>query len=63
MIRGIFSACCSGPRTQRHEPALPIRPGAFGGVPTYHTNISMCIGIEFALIGLGTISDPAPKGA
>ncbi|WP_421701660.1 citrulline utilization hydrolase CtlX [Aliiroseovarius sp.] len=32
-----------------------------GGVPVYHTNVLMCIGTEFALIGLGMITDPARR--
>ena len=31
------------------------------GVPVYHTNVLMCIGTDFALIGLGMITDPARR--
>jgi len=31
------------------------------GVPVYHTNVLMCIGTEFALIGLDMITDPARR--
>ena len=31
------------------------------GVAVYHTNVLMCIGTEFALIGLGMITDPARR--
>lgn len=32
-----------------------------GGVPVYHTNVLMCIGTGFALIGLDMISDTARR--
>lgn len=31
------------------------------GRPIYHTNVMMCLGSEFALIGLGLIRDPAQR--
>ncbi len=31
------------------------------GRPIYHTNVMMCIGSEFALVGLDTIVDPAQR--
>lgn len=31
------------------------------GVPVYHTNVLMCIGTDFALIGLDMVSDPARR--
>lgn len=32
-----------------------------GGVPIYHTNVLMCIGTDFAMIGLETIADEARR--
>jgi len=31
------------------------------GRPIYHTNVLMCIGTEFAMIGLSAITDPARR--
>lgn len=31
------------------------------GVPIYHTNVLMCIGTDFAMIGAGLITDPARR--
>ena len=31
------------------------------GRPVYHTNVLMCIGTEFAMIGLSAITDPARR--
>lgn len=33
-----------------------------GGRPIYHTNVLMCIGTDFALVGLATVSDTARRG-
>jgi hypothetical protein len=32
------------------------------GTPIYHTNVLMCIGTEFAMIGLSAITDPIRRG-
>ena len=41
----------------------PIVFDAFdpAGVPVYHTNVIMCIGTDFALVGLDMIPDPARR--
>ncbi len=31
------------------------------GLPVYHTNVLMCIGTEFAMIGLSAITDPVRR--
>lgn len=33
----------------------------YEGVPIYHTNVMMCIGTEFALVGLDLLTDPARR--
>lgn len=34
---------------------------ALDGVPIYHTNVMMCIGTDFALVGLDVMTDPARR--
>ncbi|HWM24621.1 MAG TPA: arginine deiminase-related protein [Chthoniobacterales bacterium] len=40
----------------RYEPVI-FRSESEGGQPIYHTNVMMCVGSEFALVGLETIAD------
>jgi len=39
-----------------YEPVV-FRSESEGGQPIYHTNVMMCVGSEFALVGLETIAD------
>lgn len=44
----------------RYE-AVTFRSESEDGQPIYHTNVMMCVGSEFALIGLETIADDAER--
>ena len=41
--------------------AVTFRSESEGGQPVYHTNVMMCVGSEFALVGLETIADDAER--
>lgn len=40
---------------------LPFRSASANGQPVYHTNVIMCVGTEFALVGLSLIADEAER--
>lgn len=41
--------------------AVKFRSASEDGRPIYHTNVMMCVGTEFALIGLETVADEAER--
>jgi hypothetical protein len=41
--------------------AVTFRSESEDGQPIYHTNVMMCVGSEFALVGLETIADDAER--
>jgi hypothetical protein len=41
--------------------AVKFRSASQDGRPVYHTNVVMCVGSEFALIGLGMIGDEGER--
>lgn len=41
--------------------AVTFRSESEGGQPIYHTNVMMCVGSEFALVGLETIADETER--
>jgi hypothetical protein len=43
-----------------YEPVV-FRSESEGGQPIYHTNVMMCVGSEFALVGLETIADESDQ--
>lgn len=43
-----------------YEPVM-FRSESEGGQPIYHTNVMMCVGSEFALVGLETIADEGDR--
>ncbi len=45
-----------------YEPVI-FRSESEGGQPIYHTNVMMCVGSEFALVGLETIPDDGDRTA
>lgn len=44
----------------RYEP-VTFRSASADGRPIYHTNVMMCVGSDFALVGLQTIADEAER--